>query len=82
MMAGQLFARALPALSDFTSPRAWAFGLIGIHEYLQRLSGPDLERVRADLECLVAFARQEKWPRQEVQFLKTFLSDYGIETVG
>ena len=46
--------------------------------YLQRLTGPDLERVRADLECLVAFARQEKWPRQEVQFLKTFLDDFGI----
>jgi glycosyltransferase involved in cell wall biosynthesis len=42
MMAGQLFARALPALADFTSPRAWAFGLIGIHEYLQRLSGDSL----------------------------------------
>jgi len=39
MMAGQLFARALPAFADFTSPRAWAFGLIGIHEYLGRLSG-------------------------------------------
>jgi len=32
MMAGQLFAQALPALTNFTSPRAWAFGLIGIHE--------------------------------------------------
>lgn len=42
MMAGQLFARALPALADFTSPRAWAFGLIGIHEYLRRLSGDSL----------------------------------------
>ena len=39
MMAGQLFALALPALTGFTSPRAWAFGLIGIHEYLRRLSG-------------------------------------------
>jgi hypothetical protein len=29
----------LPALPEFTSPRAWAFGLIGIHEYLRRLSG-------------------------------------------
>ena len=38
-MAGQLFANALPALTEFTSPRAWAFGLIGIHEYLGRLSG-------------------------------------------
>ena len=37
MMAGQLFARALPALTEFSSPRAWAFGLLGIHEYLRRL---------------------------------------------
>jgi glycosyltransferase involved in cell wall biosynthesis len=42
MMAGQLFASALPALMEFTSPRAWAFGLIGIHEYLRRLSGDSL----------------------------------------
>src|SRR5437016_3092603 len=42
MMAGQLFALALPALTEFTSPRAWALGLIGIHEYLRRLSGDSL----------------------------------------
>jgi hypothetical protein len=42
MMAGQLFAQSLPALTEFTSPRAWAFGLIGIHEYLGRLSGDSL----------------------------------------
>jgi glycosyltransferase involved in cell wall biosynthesis len=42
MMAGQLFALALPAMAGFTSPRAWAFALIGIHEYLRRLSGDSL----------------------------------------
>jgi glycosyltransferase involved in cell wall biosynthesis len=42
IMAGQLFTLALPALTEFTSPRAWAFGLIGIHEYLRRLSGDSL----------------------------------------
>lgn len=42
MMAGPLFARALPGITEFTSPRAWAFGLIGIHEYLRRLSGDSL----------------------------------------
>jgi glycosyltransferase involved in cell wall biosynthesis len=41
-MAGQLFALALPAVTEFTSPRAWAFGLIGIHEYLGRLRGDSL----------------------------------------
>jgi glycosyltransferase involved in cell wall biosynthesis len=39
VLAGQLFAQALPAVTEFTSPRAWAFSLLGIHEYLRRLSG-------------------------------------------
>jgi glycosyltransferase involved in cell wall biosynthesis len=39
VLAGQLFARALPAVSDFIAPRPWAFTLLGIHEYLRRLSG-------------------------------------------
>jgi len=52
MIAGQLFAQALPAIADFTSPRAWAFGLIGIHEYLRRLSGDSLvNQTREMLTC-------------------------------
>jgi hypothetical protein len=52
MMAGQLFALALPALTSFTSPRAWAFGLIGIHEYLRRLNGDSLvTQIRETLTC-------------------------------
>ena len=38
-MAERLFARALPAVMDFTSPRAWAFSLIGLHEYPPQRSG-------------------------------------------
>ena len=37
--AGRLFEQALPAILDTTSPRAWAFALIGIHEYLRRFAG-------------------------------------------
>ncbi len=52
MMTGQLFALALPAITDFTSPRAWAFGLIGIHEYLRRLSGDSfVNQTRELLTC-------------------------------
>ena len=52
MMAGQLFALALPALPGFSSPRSWAFGLIGIHEYLRRLSGDSLvNQTRETLTC-------------------------------
>jgi len=42
VMAEQLFAQALPVVKGFTSPRAWAFSLIGIHEYLRRLKGDRL----------------------------------------
>ena len=48
-MAEQLFAQALPAVTEFTSPRAWAFSLIGIHEYLRQRSGDRLARdIRED----------------------------------
>ncbi len=39
IISGQLFARALPVVLTFTSPRAWAFCLIGINEYLRRFGG-------------------------------------------
>lgn len=38
-LAGQLFGQALSPTLNFTSPRAWAFTLLGIHEYLRRFSG-------------------------------------------
>jgi glycosyltransferase involved in cell wall biosynthesis len=34
-----LFQRGLPPVARFSSPRAWAFSLIAIHEYLRTLSG-------------------------------------------
>jgi glycosyltransferase involved in cell wall biosynthesis len=38
-LAGRLFSLALPAVMKFSSPRACAFALIGIHRYLQRFPG-------------------------------------------
>ena len=38
-MAGRLFEQTLSAISGTTSPRAWAFALIGIHEYVHRFAG-------------------------------------------
>ncbi len=38
-MASHIFEKALPAIIDTTSPRAWSFSIIGIHEYLQRFEG-------------------------------------------
>jgi glycosyltransferase involved in cell wall biosynthesis len=39
VMCGQVFVQAMPAALEFSSPRTWAFTLLGIHEYLQRLGG-------------------------------------------
>ena len=39
MLAAKLFEQALPVAAEFSSPRAWAFTLIGIDEYLRRFGG-------------------------------------------
>lgn len=38
-LAGALFHAALPAVSNFSSPRAWAFALLGIEQYLHAFDG-------------------------------------------
>lgn len=47
--AARLFEQALPVLEGFTSPRAWAFAVLGLHEYLRVLHG-DLLAARWRLE--------------------------------
>jgi glycosyltransferase involved in cell wall biosynthesis len=55
-MAGWVFEKALPAILNTTSPRAWAFALIGIHEYLRRFAGD--RRVSQVREQLAGRLRQ------------------------
>lgn len=50
-----------------------------IAAYLRRLDGPALREVKEDMSCLVAYARQQKWPKALVQSLRTFLADLGVE---
>ena len=66
MLAAQLFEQALPVAAEFTSPRAWAFTLIGIDEYLRRLSGDRRvnqirESLTAKLMQRYADAATEEW---------------------
>ena len=37
--AASYFELALPPIAEMTSPRAWAFGLLGIHQYVRRFGG-------------------------------------------
>ena len=39
LWASQLFDLALPTANETTSPRAWAFGILGVCHYLERFGG-------------------------------------------
>jgi len=48
--AGRLFEAAVPAVTAFGSPRAWAFALLGIQEYLDAFPGDrQAQRARSQL---------------------------------
>jgi glycosyltransferase involved in cell wall biosynthesis len=66
-LAAQLFERGLAVVESFTSPRAWAFTLLGIHEYLRHYtSHPQITAMRQMLtDKLVALwnaSATESWP--------------------
>lgn len=48
-LCAMLFERGLPAVETFTSPRAWAFTLLAIHEYLRRFSGDRVASAMRDV---------------------------------
>ncbi len=65
-MAAWLFEQTLPAILTTTSPRAWAFALIGIYEYSQKFAGDSrANHVRDELAkrilTLYQSNRSEKW---------------------
>jgi glycosyltransferase involved in cell wall biosynthesis len=47
-MAVELFHAALPAAAQLSSPRAWAYTLLGIHEHLRCLAGDRAAAVAAE----------------------------------
>jgi glycosyltransferase involved in cell wall biosynthesis len=66
-LAGHLFHAALPAVSGFTSPRAWGYTLLGIHEYLRAFQGDSsVQSVGRELAQrlfdLYARASTREWP--------------------
>jgi glycosyltransferase involved in cell wall biosynthesis len=66
-LAAQLFERGLPAVEGFSSPRAWSFALLGIHEYVHHFENrPWINAMRESLTAkLVALwhgCATEHWP--------------------
>ncbi|MFO0876576.1 MAG: hypothetical protein U0840_04315 [Gemmataceae bacterium] len=64
---------------QIVNPDAAEEALQGMVGYLQRLQPGQRIRLREDMACLVAFARQQRWPKGHIQTLKSFLSDLGLE---
>ena len=70
IVASDLFHRALPAMLKFQAPRAWTYGLIGIHAYLRRFGGhTEVRRVREELSLrlmdLFRVHADDQWPWPE-----------------
>lgn len=66
-LAGEIFHRGLPRVLTMTSPRAWAYCLLGIDEYLRAFQGDTrVQSVRADLaQRLLSLYRSSssaEWP--------------------
>lgn len=67
MWAAGLLEHALVTILDTTSPRGWAFALVGIHEYFRQLSGDRLvnqvrETLTQRLITLYDEHSSEDWP--------------------
>jgi glycosyltransferase involved in cell wall biosynthesis len=66
-LAADLFHAAMPAVTTFTSPRAWAYGLLGIDEYLRAFQGDstvEARRIELAARLLGLFQRTTRpdWP--------------------
>jgi glycosyltransferase involved in cell wall biosynthesis len=66
-LSAQLFERGLPVVESFSSPRAWAFTLLGIQEYLRSYAESDSVKVTRErlTDHLVRIWKQcatEDWP--------------------
>lgn len=66
-LAGDLFQAALPVVTSFKSPRAWAYALLGIDEYMRAFRGDSvIEALRIELanRLLGLFERSSghDWP--------------------
>jgi hypothetical protein len=63
---------------DVVEPESGEEALHYLVSYLQRLAGPQLDRIREDLAVLLEFARKDGWPKEDVHFLKTFLTTFNV----
>ena len=61
-------------------PAAADEALDRLADYLQRLQGPELRKVREDMNALTSLARQEKWPKELIHALTSMLDALGVSS--
>jgi len=66
-LSAHLFERGLSMVESFSSPRAWAFALLGIHEYLRPLPGHSIAKALREVLTLKLIGlwkncATENWP--------------------
>ena len=64
--------------ADVVNPSAADEAIERLAAYVQRLTPAQLRSVIEDMECVIRYARQEKWAKQLVRSLQSFLVDFGI----
>jgi hypothetical protein len=81
-LAGDLFHGALPAVDGFSSPRSWAYALLGIDHYLSAFGGDravEAVRERLTLRLLDVYARTSgagwNWFEDSVTYCNARLSE-------
>ena len=63
---------------DVLNPAASEEAVQYLITYFRRREGAELKRVGEDIQCLIAYGRQEQWPKEEMDFLTGFVDDYNL----
>lgn len=63
---------------DIVHPTAADEAVQHIAHYLRRLEGDALSRAREDMDCLVRYAKAQRWSKQLIRALQSFLADCGV----
>ena len=63
---------------EIVNPQAGDEALGAIAGYLNRIGGPERDKVLEDLVALRGYAKDQGWPKQLTAFLKSFPADFGL----
>lgn len=65
--------------STVVNPAAADEALDWMVRYLEQLDGARLKQVQEDITCLLKYAKDEKWPKQLIEAIKSFRQLYESE---